>query len=254
MPLIFDVLSDTRPHKGESPLTSQVRDIWREKSYSENLTNTPKYVFNMDVIVTAAELGSSCPDPDIAAFSPAWVEWDADNDLTLAVLLGDRGEAGLMFLYNKREGTLYDFTFTTYRDPMLRVRIKNREAHKGRTSIAEHAAAAWVRVIKAIALLQSPGLLDVSERHGADEKLQKARIKAGKRPLVDFREVVIHISRQEREARERAADYEKRTGKRLHRVRSFVRMRLGKLERVREHWRGDASNGAVGVRNYRVKL
>jgi hypothetical protein len=44
------------------------------------------------------------------------------------------------------------------------------------------------------------------------------------------------------------------TGQRaLHFVRKFIRIRLGKLEYVREHWRGDP---ALGVRqsDYRVSI
>lgn len=87
-----------------------------------------------------------------------------------------------------------------------------------------------------------------------DEALQRRRDKAGKRRLCDHHEVVIHVTRQEREARQAAENHEKRTGKRLHYVRMFHRLKMGKIERVREHWRGDASRGMSRRSNYKVVL
>jgi hypothetical protein len=116
-------------------------------------------------------------------------------------------------------------------------------------------AQSTAQVIQVVmAMLASPRVVD-RKPISIDPPLQRARIKHGKPPLSDHTEVVVHVTRQEQDARDAAADHERRTGRRLHFVRSFVRTRRAKLERVREHWRGDAGIGVKArPERYRVTL
>lgn len=88
-----------------------------------------------------------------------------------------------------------------------------------------------------------------------DEALQRARAKRGKPPLLPYDEVVIHITREEVDEYEEAMRKYREGGgskKRLHPVRPFTRVRLGKPEMVRGHWRGDHRLGVKTPKGYKV--
>lgn len=84
-------------------------------------------------------------------------------------------------------------------------------------------------------------------------KLNKKRVRAGKPSLCDH--TVIRVTAEPPQRGVRVTD----TGavaehgkKRLHPVRFFTRIKGGKLETVRPHWRGDASLGTKSG-NYRIR-
>jgi hypothetical protein len=67
-------------------------------------------------------------------------------------------------------------------------------------------------------------------------------------PLHDWHEIKLEVNKPH-DADDGEAHADVLTGKRaLHFVRKFIRIRFGKLEYVRAHWRGDAS---VGIRRGR---
>jgi hypothetical protein len=85
-----------------------------------------------------------------------------------------------------------------------------------------------------------------------DERLQRSRRKSGKLPLLDYHEVVVHVTRAERAADARAQELQERHGVRLHRVRPHYRVRAGVVQRIAAYWRGSAELGVSLSSGHRV--
>lgn len=85
-----------------------------------------------------------------------------------------------------------------------------------------------------------------------DERLQRARRKSGKAPLLSYREVTVHVTRAERDADARAQELQERHGVRLHRVRPHYRVCRGVVQRIAAYWRGSAELGVVVATGHRV--
>ncbi len=100
--------------------------------------------------------------------------------------------------------------------------------------------------IGAIAMLATPALC--TKRPVNLEKLNKSRARSGKPPLFSHDIMTIDLGRPSEAKAKYSGDGHTRPH---HFCRAFLRFRLGKMEMVRPHWRG---NAAVGVRapNFRV--
>ncbi|CAA2161100.1 hypothetical protein MBRA_06260 [Methylobacterium brachiatum] len=105
------------------------------------------------------------------------------------------------------------------------------------------------RAIAALALINSPR---ISERAPADlTKLNRARTKRGKKKLLTYSTVVIRPGLHTLRSAGGAVGPE-HVGRALHKVRAHFRLRRGRVEIVRSHWRGNEANG-VRLHNYRVE-
>lgn len=101
-------------------------------------------------------------------------------------------------------------------------------------------------------LMDEPRILEREETPPPRE-VRRAAEKARRAVPAPVEYVTIHVSKREREARERIAAEEARTGKVFHKVRTHLRVReTGRVERVREHWRGDPGKGRKDAAFYRV--
>ncbi|RVD09569.1 MAG: hypothetical protein EOS73_29395 [Mesorhizobium sp.] len=105
-------------------------------------------------------------------------------------------------------------------------------------------------------LINTPKLLGNITRlphSGLQRKLAHAQGMTGKFPLLAWTEITLWVtpngSKAEAENREIEAHLSGR--KCLHFVRAFLRWRLGKLEIVRSHWKGD---GSLGIKRSRYKM
>lgn len=97
----------------------------------------------------------------------------------------------------------------------------------------------------AFALIGTPRLSELIPHDHA--KLNLVRERSGKMPLLSWQEVRITIDAGDvKKGEQRGGE-----GMRLHHVRSHLRMRLGKVELVSPHWRG---NPALGVVLHRHKV
>lgn len=93
----------------------------------------------------------------------------------------------------------------------------------------------------AIALINTPRL---TTQQSVDlSKLNKARARNRKPPMIQYRQVQIHIDRGQVGAT--VARNETGEGVALHHVRAFLRLKRGKVELVRPHWRGNPRFGVV---------
>jgi hypothetical protein len=83
-----------------------------------------------------------------------------------------------------------------------------------------------------------------------EKRLREGHLIAGRYPLGAWNEILLHVTPpQEADDTEHEAHL---TGSRaLHFVRCHLRIRLGQLELVSAHWRGDAG---LGIRRSRYRL
>lgn len=97
-------------------------------------------------------------------------------------------------------------------------------------------ATAWAMV----ALINTPRISHVRD---ADlGQLNKAREKRKRPPILQYKEVSLHIDRGELGIGFQKTETE---GRPLHHVRAFLRIKRGKVELVRPHWRGNPRFGVV---------
>lgn len=110
-------------------------------------------------------------------------------------------------------------------------------------------------LIGALALLGAPALIEKRKR--SLERLNRSRAKTDKPLLYDHEEVRLHeldLARPASGAHGEAQSYTgSRRRQRQHFRRAFLRFRLGQMELVRPHWRGDATLGTVNPA-YRVRV
>jgi hypothetical protein len=97
-------------------------------------------------------------------------------------------------------------------------------------------------LVCALALINTPRLSQVVH-HDIAPKLNAARAKRGKPPLLSWNDVTIRpdVGWMPNKTHELGATGEKRR----HHVRTFMRLKRGKVEIVKPHWRGNAERGYV---------
>jgi hypothetical protein len=113
------------------------------------------------------------------------------------------------------------------------------------------ATAIWVR----LAIINSPHIIGQrphSPHAGLQREIASTKGRAGKYPLHDWTEVLLEVTPPPISEGAHANDTEKLIGQRaLHFCRSHLRVRLGKLERVSAHWRG---NPEIGIKHATYKV
>lgn len=93
-----------------------------------------------------------------------------------------------------------------------------------------------------LALINTPRVSQLIA-HNIDEKLNRSRLKRGKFPLLSWHDVTIRpdVGWAPRPTHEEGTTGEKRR----HHVRTFMRLKMGKVEIVKPHWRGNREKGYV---------
>ncbi len=119
-----------------------------------------------------------------------------------------------------------------------------------RLLLDEQQRAYWLYA--ALSIINSPKIIDRSTRKPSSGLQKRLGRKAGKPfELLPWHEIFLDV-RLPSDGEAHGGDGERLTGPRAyHFCRSFIRIRLGKLERVRAHWRGDPTIG-VSQASYRV--
>lgn len=110
---------------------------------------------------------------------------------------------------------------------------------------AEHIAqtrSAGRFLVCVLALINTPRVSRLIP-HPIDKKLNLARVKRGKIPLLSWSDVTIRpdVGWVPQAVHEEGATGEKRR----HHVRTFMRLKMGKVEIVKPHWRGNRDKGYV---------
>jgi hypothetical protein len=105
-----------------------------------------------------------------------------------------------------------------------------------------------------LALINTPRIIGRRQHmphKSLEAKLSRLGFAAGKYPLHAWNEIRLEVGIP-RDLSDEASTEAHLTGRKaLHFCRSHIRIRLGRIEIVRAHWRGDA---AVGIKRSRYKL
>jgi hypothetical protein len=119
-----------------------------------------------------------------------------------------------------------------------------------RLLVDEQKRAYWLYA--ALSIINSPKIVEQASHKPSSGLQKRLGRKAGKPfELLPWHEIFLDV-RPPTDREGRGGDGERLTGpKAYHFCRSFIRIRLGKLERVRSHWRGDPTLG-VSQASYKV--
>lgn len=103
-----------------------------------------------------------------------------------------------------------------------------------------------VWIIAALALINTPRIAHA--RNAELGKLNAARMKRSRPPILQYKQVSIHV-----DAGELGDAFAKQEtdGRALHHVRAFLRLARGRVQLVRPHWRGNPMFGVI-VHRYAV--
>lgn len=110
------------------------------------------------------------------------------------------------------------------------------------------------RALAALALINTPRIIG-RRQHMPHERVERDKLKAlklvGKFPLHAWTEIILKVAPPDVRTGEPATEGHLTGEKCLHFVRTFLRVRLGQLEYVESHWRG---NPALGMKRSRYRL
>jgi len=242
-----------------------------------------RFVLSPHVVEAAHDLAESAKAVESSRdylFTPAavtWLEWPDDSKILgpsnrfglLMIGKGDGnvkfhiGEAWAVFDAQKDDGSRiigaipleYDFPGEgpIIRYPLLDMKLDMKNPALAPMGIDDKMAESVEAVdsmklgafiTAAIALINTPRISLVNPHDNS--KLNKARMKRGTPPLLSWSEVVIRPdSGWTSQSEERRQTGEKRR----HHVRTFLRLKKGKVEMVGAHWRGNRDKGYVKQRH-----
>lgn len=151
-------------------------------------------------------------------------------------IAGDTGLAGAMFVGHI---PIEDSSFI----PRL---------HKNWT--AEQLAGDMSRIYAALAIINTPRLIGRKQHmphRGLERRLANAKGLVGKFPLHAWTELTLSVSAMMTEADGTVHEAHYTGEKCLHFCRAHLRVRNGRLEQVKAHWRG---NPALGIKRTRYRL
>jgi len=118
----------------------------------------------------------------------------------------------------------------------------------------EVASSDYVWLHAALAIINSPrvfGRRQHMPNRTLERQLMSKRRAVGKFPLHAWTEITLPVGKPRDASVEEPVEAHLTGNKALHYCRAHLRCRLGKLELVRGHWRGDA---ALGIKQSRYKL
>src|SRR5262245_44815390 len=103
-----------------------------------------------------------------------------------------------------------------------------------------------------LAMINTPRIIG-RRQHAPNRNLERKLLRAGvgKYPLLAWTEIKLEVGPPRDVSNDAATETHLTGRKALHFCRSFIRIRLGRLEIVRSHWRGDP---ALGIKQSRYRL
>lgn len=184
----------------------------------------------------------------------AWVEWKLPGAKRCAVMLLECNVAGrkaalVSFYYETGDGStdMADIGVIRLDTGRLAQFAPDQTFTAGRPVAEDDTKLILATASSLLAIINSPRI--VGRRTHAPHKGLERELKhspgVGIGPLHDWHEIKLEVTKP-RDIHDGEPHADKITGKRaLHFCRKHIRIRLGKLEYVRAHWRGDPS---IGIR------
>lgn len=198
--------------------------------------------------------------PELLAFLPAqrvWLETTHPACDRVGILLEDQGElAEVQIVWRQKDGTVILLKESFYIPMKENGEFSTVYAEKllqGKNKDKGFILEAWKDLIYAyLALINTPRVIGRRQHMphaGLQRKLAAARGMVGKFPLHAWSEIVLEVTPPVVDEGEHIAGLT--GGKALHFCRAHLRIRLGKLELVSAHWRGDP---ALGIKQSRYRV
>jgi hypothetical protein len=259
-----------RPHNFQQQ-AHVIRELMNDVHFFE-ITEIQEVIFELQA--TLGKVGTDLADEAIGAraFLPAprtWIEWKAhgERQAVLCIENGDRafcwsfhelpeGDValnwyGYMSLHSGdivcgRDG-MKPGEQMTFRFPESAIQLINDRLNGSGT---QYVLACLAFAQMAIVIINSPRFVGrkIHPPHKGLVKLLRNSWGGGKFPLHGWTELKLHVNKPI-ELDDGQPHEATLTGRRaLHFVRKFMRVRLGKIEYVVSHWRGDASIGIKQTR------
>jgi hypothetical protein len=184
-----------------------------------------------------------------STFLPApktWLEWR-----------DDRGRIGVLLVEDEDGMTAENYwafdgygDFGGYRHP---TKLPLRYSPSGSTDVAE-LYGSDEEVLALLAIINTPKVVGRKQHmphRGLQKRLINAKGLSGSFPLRAWTEIKLNISPPVDMTDSSEAEAHLTGKKALHFCRAHLRVRLGRIEVVRSHWRGDAS---IGIKQSRYKV
>lgn len=262
--LCDDILASLGPTAVEAVLRTglsgrMARDL-REisQSLTEGVAKAQRFVLSPLVKATADDLASprvldASRDHLFLPAERVWIEWHQDS-----TIMPGAGRMGVLLEAAHTFRPELDYTLTMGRASIFlpaprdaavpfrnlmgmfdfpqegaALRFKDVVGIQG---LDEEVAGAWLCAV--LCLINTPRIAEV--RPHDHSKLNKARTRARKPPLLDWGEVHIKVDLGAPGRGDQTSPTELRA---LHHVRAHLRIRMGRVELVRPHVRGDPSAG-----------
>lgn len=220
------------------------------------IRSVPRISITDEVVEVARTLRVPDDVPVPLPFPEFWVEW-VDSD---------RHQHGM--LVDEEAAVYFRTTDSAAPDPAWMPGVRQRNiklfplagplpnlAFKPDTPMVARFEFAWVKpadvggfVSGVFHMMASPKVTDY--RDPEPTPIRRTGKQAVVPPLLSYREVILNLTPEER-AMSRGDG--SGPGKALHRCRSFMRVRNGRVEMVRAHWRGSAARGIV-LSTHKVSL
>lgn len=186
-----------------------------------------------------------------SSFLPAakvWIEWKSPAGRRLAVLL-EQSSAGFSCTNVEEDGfrSWRGFDLSSDVKPLLAT-----DTGLVLRRIQSTAHSYWIAA--ALALINSPRIVGRRQHmphRGLERRLTQSLGLQGKFPLRAWTEILLRVAPALDASSDTPAEAHLTGAKALHFCRAHLRVRLGKLEVVRGHWRGDAS---LGIKRSRYRL
>lgn len=258
-------------------------DAMKKASFTKNeaavdnvvaiLSNCPRYVINKRVSFLCSDVANHGKLQGTKAPSGLmWMETEPMEGGTLGFVWVGEGEyltveegvaeadlqRGRLVIFMRHTDVIsYSVELTLGEEPVFGDTYTEAEKRwpEDKRAMMRRQAADQCRLFAAFCMLMSAPKTHTTE-HVEFDRLNRQRVKNSKPPLNSYTSVKLSvdgpISRAGGACQIGPGDpTTERTGKRLHFVGHFWRTRLGKLEFVRPHWRGDPSLGRVEGRMVR---
>jgi hypothetical protein len=171
--------------------------------------------------------------------------WLTETETHFDVIWGNSHDKNGGYKIKKEE--FIAFSGDNYRRKMLEeIKLSNEE---GKKLLDQR------QILFMLAMINTPRLVG-RKQHMPDRKLEKTLLRnrpnIGKFPLQAWTEITLSVSAPTKDVSGQSSHEAHLTGtKPLHFCRQHWRVRLGRLERVKAHWRGDPS---LGVKRSRYKI
>lgn len=194
--------------------------------------------------------------PEVGCFLPAprtWLEWRAPHGRHGFLLEEEAGRPSVFRVTASDDdyGKLWSFDRGWFH-PLKQASTPDSLSRAATLARVDPEGDLWVRAV--LSIINTPRIIGRRQHmphRGLERKLVARQKVIGKFPLHAWTEIRLEITPPKDMSGADSAEAHLTGQRALHFCRAHLRVRMGKLEVVRAHWRGDAS---LGIKQSRYRL